>query len=108
YDVRIEHSQRRLRGRDGVSRLAQPGVSLDIRGLIRPVLTVPGSRQADDLLEDMRKTGRHMAVVIDEYGGTAGIVTLADLLRALVGPIDEETPGRAEGAAPQADGSIVV
>jgi magnesium and cobalt exporter, CNNM family len=56
----------------------------------------------------MRKTPRHMAVVIDEYGGTAGIVTLADLMRALVGPIDEETAGLAEGASPQPDGSIVV
>ena len=107
YDGSLDNILGVLRVRD-VSRLAQPGVSLDIRGLIRPVLTVPGSRQADDLLEDMRKTGRHMAVVIDEYGGTAGMVTLADLLRALVGPIDEETPGQAEGAAPQADGSIVV
>ena len=108
YDGSLDNILGVLRVRDVVSRLAQPGVSLDIRGLIRPVLTVPGSRQADDLLEDMRKTGRHMAVVIDEYGGTAGIVTLADLMRALVGPIDEETPGQAEGAAPQADGSIVV
>jgi magnesium and cobalt exporter, CNNM family len=108
YDGTLDNILGVLRARDVVSHFAKPGAPLDIRALIRPVLTVPESRQADDLLEDMRKTPRHMAVVIDEYGGTAGIVTLADLMRALVGPIDEETAGQAEGASPQADGSIVV
>jgi CBS domain containing-hemolysin-like protein len=108
YDGTLDNILGVIRVRDVVSHLTQAGTPLDIRALIRPVLTVPESRQADDLLEDMRKSGRHMAVVIDEYGGTAGIVTLADLMRALVGPIDEETAGQAEGASPQADGSIVV
>ena len=108
YDGTLDNILGLIRIRDVVSYLAQPNAPLDMRALIRPVLTVPVSRQADYLLEDMRKTPRHMAVVIDEYGGTAGIVTLADLMRALVGPIDEETAGLAEGASPQADGSIVV
>ena len=81
----------------------------DIRPLIRPVLTVPESRGADDLLEDMRKAGRSLAVVVDEYGGTAGIVTLGDLMRALVGRIDEEsTVGGPAGATAQPDGSLLV
>jgi putative hemolysin len=57
----------------------------------------------------MRKAGRSLAVVVDEYGGTAGIVTLEDLMRALVGRIDEEsTVGGPAGATWQPDGSLLV
>jgi CBS domain containing-hemolysin-like protein len=61
-----------------------------MRAVLRPVLTVPETRAADDLLEDMRSARRHLALVVDEYGGTAGIVTLGDVLRTLVGRIDDE------------------
>jgi magnesium and cobalt exporter, CNNM family len=64
----------------------------DLRPLIRPVLAVPASKSANDLLEEMRAARRQLAVAIDEYGGTAGIVTLEDLLEALVGPIEDEPP----------------
>jgi CBS domain containing-hemolysin-like protein len=57
----------------------------------------------------MRKAGRSLAVVVDEYGGTAGLVTLADLMRALVGRLDEESAvGGPAGAAPQPDGSVLL
>jgi putative hemolysin len=75
--------------------LTQGPRTFDLRGILRPVLAVPASKSADDLLDEMRAARRQLAVVIDEYGGTAGIVTLEDLLEALVGPIEEEsfTPG---------------
>jgi CBS domain containing-hemolysin-like protein len=98
-----------IRLRDIVPLLVQPGQPFDIRLLVHPVLTVPATRGADDLLEDMRKDGRHFAVVVDEHGGTAGIVTLADLMRALVGRIEEGvTAGGLAGAAPQPDGSVLL
>jgi CBS domain containing-hemolysin-like protein len=98
-----------IRVRELVPLLGQTGATFDIRPLIRPVLTVPESRRADDLLEDLRKAGRSLAVVVDEYGGTAGIVTLGDLMRALVGRIDEEsTGGEPAGATVQPDGSLLV
>ena len=62
----------------------------DLRALLRPVVAVPESKPADDLLEEMRASGRYFAVVLDEYGGTAGIVTLEDLIEALVGPMKQE------------------
>jgi CBS domain containing-hemolysin-like protein len=81
----------------------------DVRRLIRPVLTVPEARRADDLLEDMQRAGRHVAVVVDEYGGTAGIVALSDLVRALVGRIDEESSlGPAGRSTIQPDGSMLL
>ena len=98
-----------IRVRDLVPLTAQPHGPFDLRPFIRPVLTVPESRGADDLLEDMRKAGRSPAVVVDEYGGTAGIVTLGDLMRALVGRIKEDsTVGGAAGVTVQPDGSRLV
>ena len=51
---------------------------------------MPESRQIDDLLEDFRKLKIHMAVVVDEFGGTQGVVTLEDVLEEIVGDIDDE------------------
>ncbi|MDE6120974.1 MAG: gliding motility-associated protein GldE, partial [Muribaculaceae bacterium] len=60
------------------------------QALLRPAYFVPESRQIDDLLEDFRKRKIHMAIVVDEYGGTQGVVTLEDVLEEIVGDIDDE------------------
>src|SRR6266542_4002128 len=71
-------------------RAERSGDSSDLRALVRPVLHVPASKPADTLLEEMRVSRKQLAVVIDEFGGTAGIVTLENLIEALVGRIEEE------------------
>ena len=58
--------------------------------LMAPVLAVPEARALDDLLVDLREGGQQLAVVIDEHGGTAGIITLEDVLEEIVGEIDDE------------------
>ncbi|MDX2272841.1 MAG: hemolysin family protein [Cyanobacteriota bacterium] len=58
--------------------------------LIRPVRHIPSSKSAGDLLEEMQEEGIHMVVVTDEFGGTAGLITLEDLLEEIVGEIRDE------------------
>lgn len=58
--------------------------------LMRAPLFVPGTREVEDVLADMKRLKVHLAVVLDEYGGTAGLVTMEDLLEEIVGPIFDE------------------
>jgi CBS domain containing-hemolysin-like protein len=57
---------------------------------MRPVYLVPETKRVDDLFREMRRNKVHMAIVVDEYGGTAGLVTMEDLLEEIVGPIQDE------------------
>jgi len=85
-----------VRSVHGVAR-AERGLT-PITALVRPVLAVPESRELGDVLVDLRRADAHLAVVVDEYGGTAGIVTLEDVLEEIVGDIgDEHDPGRTRG-----------
>lgn len=61
-----------------------------VRELIRPAYFVPEVKQADSLLSEMQKSKIHVAVVVDEYGGTAGLVTIEDLIEEIVGEIQDE------------------
>jgi CBS domain containing-hemolysin-like protein len=73
-----------------------------VSDIMRPPLFVPGSREVEDVLTDMRRQREHMAIVLDEYGGTAGIVTMEDLLEELVGEIyDEYERRREDGGVPR-------
>lgn len=58
--------------------------------LLRPVIAVPESRNVSDVLRDLKTDNSHFAIVVDEYGGTAGIITLEDILEELVGEIADE------------------
>ena len=71
-------------------------VVFDIKSLMRPLLFVPPSMRIIDLLIRMRKAGSHMAMVVDEYGGTDGLVTMEDLFEEIVGDIHDEHDGDEE------------
>jgi len=69
-----------------------------VASLLRPALFVPEAKKADDLLADLQARRIHMAVVVDEYGGTAGLVTLEDVVEEIVGEIRDEYDAAEEAA----------
>lgn len=68
-----------------------PDQKFNIRDLLRPAVFVPESRHLDKLLQDFRRTHNHMAIVVDEYGNAAGLVTIEDVLEQIVGEIEDES-----------------
>jgi magnesium and cobalt transporter len=62
-----------------------------VEALIRPVRHVPESQRLDNLLKDFQKKRSHMAMVVDEYGGVSGLITIEDVLEQIVGDIEDET-----------------
>ena len=70
--------------------LQQPDQPFDLRSVLRPVTFVPESKRLNVLLREFRSTRNHMALVIDEYGGVAGLVTIEDVLEQIVGDIEDE------------------
>ncbi len=70
--------------------LREPGAPFSLPELVREPLYVPDSRPAERVLEDLRRTRAHLAVVLDEYGGTAGIITMEDLIEEVIGDISDE------------------
>ena len=79
-----------LYARDLLPYIGSEDDSFDWRGLMRKPYFVPESRTIDDLFEDFRKMKIHLAIVIDEFGGTQGLVTLEDVLEEIVGDINDE------------------
>lgn len=78
-----------------------------VRELVRPIRLVPETKPVGDLLREMQRDGAHMAVVIDEYGSTAGVVTMEDMVEEIVGEIrDEHEPGH--DVEPDAEGGYIV
>jgi magnesium and cobalt transporter len=62
----------------------------DIRGMLRPAVFIPESKRLNVLLKEFRSNRNHIAIVVDEYGGVAGIVTIEDVLEQIVGDIEDE------------------
>ena len=63
---------------------------VDLAGVMRRAVFVPDSKRVDELLKEMQAARNHMAIVVDEYGGTAGVVTIEDILEEIVGEITDE------------------
>jgi magnesium and cobalt transporter len=84
----------------------------NIRTLLRPTVLIPESKKLNILLKEFRLSRNHMAIVVDEYGGISGLITIEDVLEEIVGEIDdehdEEDPARKKLIQSQPDGGFLV
>jgi len=76
-----------------------------IESIARPVLFVPDTKHADDLLKEMQAQRTHVAIVVDEFGGTSGMITIEDIVEEIVGEITDEYDSEPEANEQLADGS---
>ncbi len=90
YEETIDRVIGLLYAKDLLKNLRDGAENISLRALMRPVRFVPESKRLDELLQELQSSQVHMAVVVDEYGGTAGIVTIEDILEEIVGEIQDE------------------
>jgi CBS domain containing-hemolysin-like protein len=90
YDETIDNIVGVVLAKDLLPVLHRPPPDFSLRSITRPIHLVPGSREVIEVLGDFKRLKEHMAVVLDEYGGTAGLVTMEDLLEEIVGDILDE------------------
>ena len=89
----------------------QRAPELNLRTLLRPPVFIPESKGLNDLLREFRANRNHLAIVVDEFGRTAGLITIEDVLEQIVGDIDDEHDEAEDDSqliAAQADGQFVV
>jgi len=79
-----------LMAKDLLPHLASGGEQFDLTSAIRPAVVIPESKRLNVLLRDFRISRNHMAIVVDEYGGVSGLITIEDVLEEIVGEIDDE------------------
>jgi magnesium and cobalt transporter len=79
-----------LLAKDLLRHFAENNGPLDLKTLVRPAVVIPESKRLNMLLRDFRASRSHMAIVVDEYGGVSGLITIEDVLEEIVGEIDDE------------------
>jgi magnesium and cobalt transporter len=87
-----------LLAKDLLRHYAENGGPLNIKDLVRPAIVIPESKRLNMLLRDFRASRNHMAMVVDEYGGISGLITIEDVLEEIVGEIDDEHDEEEEAA----------
>ena len=94
--------------KDMVRQEREDGAECPLRDLVRPAVFVPEQKRVAELLREMQTEKFHMAMVVDEYGGTAGLVTLEDLIEEIVGEIVDEYDVEEPRVEQLSDGSLLV
>jgi len=109
YDETIDHILGIVHSREILASLAHPDAPESLRDLIRPAFIIPETKRLDGLLEELKDKGIQMAIIVDEYGGTEGLVTMEDLLEEIVGEIEDEFSSTREAEVVHLpDGGVLV
>ena len=108
YNGTIDNIVGLLLVKDLIPTVGRSPDSFALRDVMRPVHLIPRTRQVEEVLADFKRLKEHMAIVLDEYGGTAGVVTMEDLLEEIVGEIEDEYDVAELAPPPQASGELLV
>ena len=107
YEDNVDHIVGFVHVRDMFELDHTERVNRTVRDLVRPIRFVPETKPVNDLLREMQQDGNHIAAVVDEYGNTAGLVTMEDMVEEIVGEIrDEHEPG--EDIQQDSEGGYIV
>jgi len=90
YDEKVDNILGVIHAKELLPFINDPGQKVDLVALAMPALFIPESKPIDELLKDFQIEKQHMAIVVDEYGGTAGLITLEDVIEEIVGEIQDE------------------
>ncbi len=108
FEGDIDHVKGILLAKDLLVFWQTPEETWDLGRVLRPPYFIPESKKISDLLRDLVERKTQIAIVIDEYGGTAGLITLEDILEEIVGEIYDEYDRMEPRLIPEADGSVLV
>ena len=109
YEETVDKILGIIHARDVLASLASDNSDDSLRVLLRPAFIIPETKRVDDLLEELQERRTQIAIVVDEYGGTEGLVTMEDLLEEIVGEIEDEfSRSRDSQVIHQSDGKVLV
>jgi CBS domain containing-hemolysin-like protein len=108
FEGDIDHIRGILLAKDLLVFWQTPEATWDLDRVIRPAYFIPESKKISDLLRDLVERKTQIAIVIDEYGGTAGLITLEDILEEIVGEIYDEYDRQEPRLIPQENGAVLV
>jgi CBS domain containing-hemolysin-like protein len=108
FEDNIDHIQGILLAKDLLEFWNKPDSEIDLTKVLRPAFFIPEAKKISDLLRDFVEKKIQIAIVIDEYGGTSGLITIEDILEEIVGEIYDEYDTQEPRLVPQDDGSVIV
>jgi len=94
--------------KDLLKHWGKPPAEIELAGIMREPYFVPETKKIEELFKEFRNRRMHMAIAIDEYGGTSGLITIEDLIEEIVGDIQDEYDLEEDWLLPQEDGSMLV
>jgi len=108
YQGSTDHIVGLVYAKDLLKHWGSPTSALDLASIMREPYFVPETKKIEELLKEFRTRRMHMAIAIDEYGGTSGLITIEDLIEEIVGDIQDEYDLEEDWLLPQEDGSLLV
>lgn len=107
YDGSIDNIVGILYAKDILKNIERDFDQWKVRDLLRPAYYIPENKKVNDLLTELRQKKVHMAIILDEYGGTAGLVTIEDLIEEIIGDIQDEYDVEEDLLVKNEDGSYI-